>query len=122
MLYREKLQSAIQQAILPYATETSEEDVDNSFVTETAIFLAQEIIHSEIDITETQAELDDDDLENLPITQILTPHFQQLLSVQDTLSLTSTIIQIYTLPEPDPETHRHIRTGQCEVLPHQKQN
>jgi len=124
MLVREKLQSAIEQAITPYANETSEEvDVDQAdpFVVETATFLTQELIDSKVEITEDQAVLDDEDLEGLPISHILTPHLQELLSPKDPLAVVSNIIQIYTSPEPDPETHKHLRNGPCKVNPPSKE-
>ena len=88
MLNGEKLQSAIEQAITPYANESSEQvDVDlaDPFVVETATFLTQELIDSKVEITEDQGALDDEDLESLPITHILTPHLQELLSPKDPL-------------------------------------
>jgi hypothetical protein len=118
MLDRERLQAAIEEAILPYAKETEDADGDplnDPFVVETAAFLTQELIYSKADITEEQADLDDEDIENLPISNILTPHLLELLSPKDPISIISTIIQIYSAPEPDPEIHRHIRNGPCEV-------
>jgi hypothetical protein len=119
MIEREKLQTAIEEAILPFANETSQEQngdvTDDSFVIETTKFLAQELIDSKIEITDDQADLDDEDLENLPITQVLSPHIIELLSPPEPLSIISTIIQIYTSPGPDPETHYHLRNGPCEV-------
>ena len=119
MLDREKLQAAIEEAILPYAKETEDADGDplnDPFVVETAAFLTQELIYSKADITEEQADLDDEDIESLPISHILTPHLLELLSPKDPISIISTIIQIYSAPEPDPEIHRHIRNGPCEVF------
>ena len=121
MLDREKLQASIEEAIFPYAKETAPENQDGDplndpFVVETAIFLTQEVIYSKLDITEEQADLDDEDIENLPISHTLTPHLIELLSPKDSISIISTIIQIYTAPEPDPEIHRHIRNGPCEVF------
>lgn len=118
MLDRERLQAAIEEAILPYAKETEDADgysLNDPFVVETAAFLTQELIYSKADITEEQADLDDEDIENLPISNILTPHLLELLSPKDPISIISTIIQIYSAPEPDPEIHRHIRNGPCEV-------
>jgi len=87
----------------------------DSFVIETTKFLAQELIDSKIEITDDQADLDDEDLENLPITQVLTPHLIQLLSPPDPLNIISTILQLYIYPGPGPETHHHVRNGPCEV-------
>ena len=119
MLNREKLQRAIEEAILPFTKETAPDDAEDylidSFVVETATFLTQEVIYSKIDITEEQADLDDEDIESLPITYTLSPHLHELLSPKDPISIISTIIQIYTAPEPDPEIHRHTRNGPCEV-------
>ena len=119
MIEREKLQTAIEQAILPFASEASQEQngdpTDDSFVIETTTFLAQELIDSKIEITEDQADLDDEDLENLPITQVLAPHLIELLSPPEPLNKISTILQVYTSPDPGPETHHHLRNGPCEV-------
>lgn len=122
MLDREKLQSAIEQAIFPYSKDSAEEASEGEegfdpFVLETSSFLTQELIDCEIEIIDEQAEMDDEDLESLPITHILTPHLQQLLSLKDPLAIISNIIQIYTSPPPEPETHEHQRNGPCEVSP-----
>jgi len=120
MIEREKLQTAIVQAISPFANEEIQEEGgedDDPFIHETATFLAQELIDSKIEITDDQADLHDEDLENLPITQILSPHIIQLLAPSDPLNIISTIIQIYTAPDPDPETHPRLRNGPCEVHP-----
>ena len=87
----------------------------DSFVIETTKFLAQELIDSKIEITDDQADLDDEDLENLPITQVLSYHIIELLSPPEPLNIISTIIQLYTSPGPGPETHYHLRNGPCEV-------
>ena len=121
MIDRGKLQSAIIQAITPYAKETAPEDTDgdplnDTFVIETASFLLQEILDSGLDITDDQADLDDDDLENLPLYQILSPPIHQLLATTETLPIISNILQIYTSPDPHPESHEHTRYGPCEVL------
>ena len=73
MLAREKLKGAIEQAIVPFATETSGDDdtTNDSFVVETAEFLTQQLIDNGIEIIDEQAELDDEDLENLKICQLL---------------------------------------------------
>ena len=115
------MRAAIEEAILPYAKETAPEDADGDplndpFVVETATFLTQEVIYSKIDITEEEADLDDEDIEDLPISHILTPHLIELLSPKDPISIISTIIQIYIAPEPAPEIHHHIRNGPCEVF------
>jgi hypothetical protein len=121
MIDREKLQSAIVQAITPYAKETAPEDTEaedplnDPFVSETASFLFQEILDSGLDITDSQADLDDEDLENLPLYQILSPPIHQLLATTETLPIISNILQIYTSPDPDPESHQHARYGPCEV-------
>jgi hypothetical protein len=121
MIDREKLHSAIVQAITPYAKETASEDIDGEdllndpFVIETASFLFQETLDSGLDITEDQADLDDEELENLPLYHILVPPIHQLLSTTETLPIISNILQIYTSPDPDPETHQHTRYGPCEV-------
>jgi hypothetical protein len=117
---REKLYTAIAGAILPYTEETAPEDADGDplndpFVIETATFLVEEIIYSGIDITDEQAELDGEELENLPITQILTPRLNELLSPKDPLQIISAIIQLYTSPDPSPERRQHLRNGPCEV-------
>ena len=54
--------------------------MDHSFVIKTTKFLAQELIDSKIEITDDQADLDDQDLENLPITQVLSSHIIERLS------------------------------------------
>jgi hypothetical protein len=119
MIDREKLQRAVTRGILPYALETAEEEEEDAyhdpFVIETASFLSQEILESGIEITDEQAELDDEELENLPLTNLLFPHLQELLSVKDPINIISSILQIYTAPDPDPELHRHVRYGDCEV-------
>lgn len=123
MVDRDKLKNAIARAILPYAQETpppEESDDDfqvDQFVIETATFFSQEVIDAKIEISDDQAELDDEDLESLPITQILTPHLLDLLGPKNSVSIISNIIQIYTAPEPAPENHQHIRYGSCEVQP-----
>ena len=120
MFDREKLQNAIAQAILPYTQEIIAEDIREEdplmdpFVIETAAFLTQELIDSKIDISDDQADLDDEDLENLLIAQILTPHLRELLSAKDPMARISSILQIYTAPEPV-EVHRHVQYGECEV-------
>jgi hypothetical protein len=123
MIDREKLHSAIIQAITPYAKETAPEHIDTEdedpsndpFIIETASFLSQEIIDSGLDITDDQADLDDEDLENLPLFHILAPHIPELLSTTETSTIISNILQIYTSPDPESETHSHTRYGPCEV-------
>jgi len=119
------LQLAIEQAIRPYTKEEngtfSEEESTNSgdhLVSEIAAFLTRELVDSNVSIEDDQAELDDEELERLPVTQILVPHIEQLISPDDPLSIVANIIQIYTAPAPDPETHFHVRYGSCEVLFH----
>jgi len=120
MVDREKLYQAIVKAIVPCAKETAPENLDEEdplqdpFVIETATFLTQEILDSNIDITEDQEELDDQELENLPISNILTPHLEELLGADDPIRIISNIIEIYYTPEPEPEYH-HLRNGPCEV-------
>jgi hypothetical protein len=121
MIDREKLQLAFAYAILPYAQETALEDsvddpLNDPFVIETAAFLTQEVIDSNLNITDELADLDDDELEDQPITQLVAPHLQELLSSDDPLAIISTTIQLYTAPPPGPETHQHLRNGPCEVL------
>lgn len=125
---REKLYTAIAKSILPCIDEATQEDADDDplndpFITETATFLVEEIIYSGIDITDEQAELDNEDLENLenlPITHILAPRLNELLSPKDPLPIISAIIQLYTSPDPGPEKHQHLRNGPCEVSPTNK--
>ena len=122
MVDRDKLLNAIAHAILPYAQETSTEENDDDcqidqFVIETATFLSQEVIDGKIEISDDQAELDDEDLESLPITQILTPHLLDLLATKNPVSIISNVLQIYTAPEPAPEIQQHIQYGSCEVQP-----
>src|SRR5579862_2911630 len=120
MLDRERLYNAIATAISPYARESAPEDIEEDpiedpFVIETATFLTQEIIDSRVEITEEQAELDDDDLENLPLSNVLSPHLIELLGIVDPIRIISNIIEIYYTPEPETE-HHHLRNGPCEVL------
>jgi hypothetical protein len=125
MIDRERLQSAITDAISPYAKETVPEDEDDEvedpvndpFVIETANYITQEIIDSGLNIEEEQADLDDEDLENLPLYHILSPLLAELLSTPSSLQIMSNIIQTYFTPEPDPHTYRHIRNGPCQVNP-----
>jgi hypothetical protein len=124
MVERLKLQLAIAHAILPFALETaseynstdSDDPLNDPFVTETATFLTQEIIDSGLDIADDDAELDDEEVENLPLAHVLTPLLQELFSPKDPTAIISTIIQIYTSPEPDPDVHHRIRYGSCEVF------
>jgi hypothetical protein len=127
MIDREKLQSAIVHAILPYTKETAlqksneesteEEDYsDDPFVVEMANYIAQEVIESGINIEADQADLDDEDLENLPLYNIVSSLLRELLSIPSPLPILSNIIQTYITPEPDPQIHNHIRNGPCEVL------
>jgi len=116
VLDRNRLYNAITTAILPHATrhEDDEElESEDAFIRETATFLTQEIIDSNIEITEDQAELDDEQLENLPISN-LSPHLNQLLDITDPIRLISNIIQIYYTANSE-EPHYHIRNGPCEV-------
>jgi hypothetical protein len=121
MLDQGRLQLSIEQAIRPYTKETdllSEEEVlkeDDPFVIEVASFLTRELVDSDVTITEDQALLDDEELENLPVAQVLLPHIEQLISPTEPLSTVASIIQIYTAPDPDPETQPHTRFGPCEV-------
>jgi hypothetical protein len=116
MVDRDKLYEAIRQTIWPYADTDNDDDATNdSFVTETATFLTQEIVDMNIEITEEQTELDDDELENLPISN-LSPHLTQILSVNDPIRLISSIIQLYCTPVQETQFH-HYRIGQCEVSP-----
>jgi len=119
------LQLAIERAIRPYTKEENdpffEGELTNSgdhFVSELAAFLTRELVDSNVSIRDDQAELDDEELERLPITQILVPHIKQLISPDDPVSIVANIIRIYTAPAPDPETHLHVRYGSCEVLLH----
>jgi hypothetical protein len=126
MLDQGKLQSSIAQAIFPYSRDSVSEstdtysagdDIDNLndlFVTETAIFLTQEVVHSGLDIGQDLVELEDDDLENLPLVQVLVPRLEELIAPKDPIAIVSTVIQIYTSPEPV-EAHYHVRFGDCEV-------
>ena len=117
MIDQEKLQRAVVQAILPYVgvPENDEDPENDPFAVEAAKFLTQELIHSKVDISEDQAELDYEGLENLPITQILTPYLNDLLSPQDPVSIISSIIQIYMTSEPK-EKHPRVQYGPCEVF------
>ena len=128
MIDREKLQSAIAQAILPYTKETiaqdsneesadEDDDLNDPFVVETSNYIAQEVIESGIEIEEDQADLDDENLENLPLFTILSSLLRELLSISSPMSIISNIIQTYFTPEADSRTHCHIRNGPCEVLP-----
>ena len=122
MVERQKLQSAIAQAILPYARESKFEDYTDEndpfkdpFIVETAAFLTQEVVDSGLDIKDNFVELDDEDLENLPLTHVLLPPLQDLIPTKDPIAIVSNIIQNYTLAEPDLEAHHHVRLGECEV-------
>lgn len=127
MLDQGKLQLSIEKAIRPYTSENgpfSEDGLTNTedpFAVETAAFLTRELVDANVSITEEQAELDDEELESLPVAQVLVPYIEQLISPKDPLSLVASIVQIYTVPDPEPETHAHIRYGSCEVpLPHDR--
>jgi len=122
MFDKGKLQLSIEQAIRLYTkenerfSEKESTDSDADFVSELAAFLARELVDSNVSITDDQAELDGEELESLPVAQILVPHIEQLISPDDPVSIVANIIQIYTAPAPDPETHVHVRYGACEVL------
>src|SRR5579859_3411483 len=128
MIDREKLQSAIAQAILPYTKEPTPQDsneesadeedyLNDPFVIGTSSYIAQEVLESGIEIEEDQADLDDENLENLPLFNILSSLLTELLSISSPLPVISNIIQTYFTPEADSRTHYHIRNGPCEVFP-----
>jgi hypothetical protein len=121
MLDQGRLQLSIEQAIRPYTEETDplcEREVleeEDPFIIEVASFLTRELVDSDVKIIEDQATFDDEELENLPIAQILVPHIEQLISSTRPLSTVASIIQIYTAPDPNPETQPHTRFGPCQV-------
>lgn len=121
MLDQGRLQWSIEQAIRPHTNETdplSEQELpkeEDPFVIEVASFLTRELVDLDVTITEDQALLDDEELQNLPVAQVLGPHIEQLISSPKPLSTVARIIQIYTAPDPDPETQRHTRFGPCQV-------
>jgi hypothetical protein len=122
LMDREKLHSAFAHTILPYAQETASDKSDeggllnDSFVIKTAAFLTQEVVDSGLDITDDQANLDDEELENLPIAQLLVPHLQELLFVQDPIVIVSETLRIYT-SEASEADHQRLSYGPCEAHP-----
>jgi hypothetical protein len=118
---RETLERAIAKAIVPYAVDGGdmqvlEDPLEDEYVLDTAGFLATELIDNGFKFTEEDAELDDEDLENLPVSSILLPLIQQLLDPADPVRLLSNVIQSYLTPPTSLPT-KHQPFGPCEVPP-----